>query len=350
MKYKIAIDVSPLSDGNSKRGVGYYTKNLVDSIQKEIKNSSEFKVDLIDKSNTNLDKYDLIHYPFFDPFFLTLPKLTKPFVITVHDLIPIQLKKLFPVGIKGFLKWQLQKRQLQKASGIITVSHYSKYQIHNHTNFPLEKIFTTYEAANSCFKPLSNLNKIKSKYKLPNKFVFYVGDINLNKNIRTLVNACLDLSIPLVIAGSSAVKQVPDHPWTKDILWLQQQASLHQSINLLGFVPDEDLPSLYNLATIYCQPSYLEGFGLTVVEAMACGCPVIYSQESSLWEVMDFNGLFFDPYSVNDLKEKILKFWNNQKLRQQYSNLGLKRSKFFNWKFTAKETLNIYQNIILENK
>ena len=350
MKYKIAIDVSPLSDGNSKRGVGYYTKHLTQAINQELKSNHDFSVDLIDQSKTDLSHYHLVHYPYFDPFFLTLPNSNQPFVVTVHDLIPIQLKKLFPVGLKGLLKWQIQKHQLKKASGIITVSHYSKYQIHKYTNYPLEKIFTTYEAASHNFKPLTKLTNLKTKYHLPDKFVLYVGDINLNKNIRTLVKACLELKIHLVIAGSSAVKQVPNHPWTQDIIWLQNQSHHSKLIHLLGFVSDEDLPSLYNLATLYCQPSFVEGFGLTVVEAMACGCPVIYSQESSLWEVMDFNGLSFDPNSIEDLKEKINKIWNNQKLRQQYSKLGLNRSKFFNWQFTAKETLVVYKNLILENK
>ncbi len=346
--FKIAIDVSPLNDGNSKRGVGFYTKHLVDALQKEIKYNPDYQhyqIDLIsDNQNLKSKIYDLIHYPYFDPFKLTLPTQKKPYIVTCHDLIPRAFKKHFPVGIKGEIRWQIQKHRLQKADYIICPSHSAKYQIIDQIKYPIDRIYTTYEAASANFEKIYNqdfLTKIKNKYKLPSKFVLYVGDINWNKNIPSLVKTCLKLKYPLVIAGSAAVKPAPTHPWTKDLLWLQSQKS--NLIHLLGFVPDEELPALYNLATLYCQPSYSEGFGLPLVEAMQCGTPVCYSQDSCLPEIMDFNGLHFDPYSQESMEKAFQRMWIDKKLRQKYSKLGLIRSQFFSWKNTALETLSLYR-------
>ena len=358
-KFKIAIDVSPLNDGNSKRGVGFYTKHLVSALQNEIKYNPDYQhyqISLIEDCKLKIEDYDLIHYPYFDPFKLTLPRQKKPYIVTCHDLIPRAFKKHFPVGLKGEIKWQIQKNRLQKAAYIICPSHSAKYQIIDQIKYPVDRIYTTYEAASVNFEKISNkvfLSKIKDKYKLPSKFVLYVGDINWNKNIPSLVKTCLKLKYPLVIAGSAAVKQVPNHPWTQDIIWLQSEALKHQSskaLNLLGFVPDEELPALYNLATLYCQPSYSEGFGLPLIEAMQCGTPVCYSEDSCLPEIMDFNGLYFDPHSLESMEKALKKMWTVKKLRQKYSKLGQIRAQFFSWKNTALETLALYHLVEIDGQ
>ena len=362
-KIKIAIDISPTTDGNSTRGVGYYTQNLIDSLQKEITNNSKYNnwhIELIRNSTLDIRNYDLIHYPYFDPFKLTLP-ITKniPTVVTVHDLIPRQFKSHFPVGIKGELKWFLQKQHLKKASHIITVSQYSKTIIQKIIKVPAEKITPIYEAAGPNFKLIKDIQKIKeikNKYLLPEKFILFIGDINWNKNIPNLVKACLKNKYPLVIVGSAATKKdVPDHPWTKDLLWLQSKAKKlnsqkTNSLILTGFVPDEDLPLIYNLATIYCQPSYAEGFGLPLVESMQSGCPVAFSRDTCLPEIMNDCGISFNPRSVSDISATLKKLWLKPSLRQKYQKCGLQRSKFFKWNLTAKQTLLVYQSLIGHEK
>jgi glycosyltransferase involved in cell wall biosynthesis len=352
---KIAIDVSPIYDGNSVRGVGYYTDNLVKSLQQEIKTNPEYKnwqINLI--KNSKLDShYDLIHYPYFDPFQLTLPlQKNTPIIVTVHDLIPLQFKNHFPAGIKGNLKWLIQKHKLNKVSQIITVSDYSKKIINEIIKYPLSKIFTTHLAADSSFKVIKDIKKlelIREKYNLPKKFILFIGDINWNKNIPKLVKACLKLKYPLVIAGSAATKKnVPIHPWTKDLIWLQNQNSPY--LIKTGFVPDEDLPYFYNLATIYCQPSFAEGFGLPLVQAMQSGCPVAFSQDTCLPEIMGNSGLSFNPRLVKDIASTLKKYWNNQVIRQKYSQLGLDRAKLFHWSFTARQTLEVYKLALINEK
>lgn len=357
-KYKIGINVSPLSNGNSIRGVGYYTKKIVESIQKEIKNNpdySDFNIRLITDKSQLTTNFDLIHYPYFDPFRLTLPTTKIPFVISVHDLIPIEFKHYFPVGLKGNLKWLIQKFLLKKAKYIITISHYSKYIIHELTGYPQEKIFTSYLAADPTYKPINNqelLEPVIKKYNLPKKFVLYLGDIDWSKNVPTLVKACQALKYTLVIVGSSATSLVPIHPWTKDIHWLQNQVKNQKDnlIRTIGYASDEDLPLLFNLATIYCQPSFGEGFGLAVIKAMQTGCPVVYSQATSLPEVMDYNGLPFDPNNQKDLEEKLSLLWNDKTLRQSYIKKGFARAKTFDWQQTALSTLAVYRLALIDEK
>jgi glycosyltransferase involved in cell wall biosynthesis len=325
---KIAIIGSPLQDGNKTRGVGFYTKHLIENL-KDNKN-----IELVETDNA-----DLIHYPFFDPFATTLKIFNKPTIVTVHDLIPLQFKPHFPVGVKGNIKWLLQLINLRKASAILTVSEYSKKIINQITGISLSKIFVTHLSADNTCKPIKEkmlLQAMKQKYNLPDKFVLYVGDINWNKNIPTLVKICKDLKYPLVIVGSSATKKdVPVHPWTKDLLEIQND-SYPQKI---GFIPDDELPIIYNLATIYCQPSHAEGFGLPPLQAMACGCPVICNMVTSLPEVVGKAALGFT-------KENFQKLWNNKSTRDKYIKLGLSQAKKFNWQTTAQKTMEVYAKII----
>lgn len=350
-KIKVAIDISPLNDGNSIRGVGYYTRNLVAALQSEIKINpayKNFQIDLVTQKQS-LIGYDLVHYPYFDPFKSTLPaKNTIPTIVTIHDLIPRQFKSHFPVGIKGELIWLKQRYLARKSKYIITVSEYSKTIISKLLNYSPKNIFVTYEAADPSFTIINStklLATIKSKYHLPDKFILYIGDINWNKNIPNLVKSCLKLRYPLVIVGSAATKKVPVHPWTKDIHWLQSQTS--PLLTLTGFVPDSDLPVIINLATIYCQPSYAEGFGLPVVQAMQVGLPIVYSQETCLPEIMAQNGLSFDPYSPTTLENTLMALWDNQDLRNKFKTLGIDRSKIFSWQQTARQTLAVYQKATL---
>lgn len=355
-KIKIAIDISPTLDGNSIRGVGYYTQNLIAALQKEISTNQNYKnyqIDLIRNSTLDIRNYDLVHYPYFDPFKLTLPHTKKPTIVTVHDLIPIQFKNHFPAGIKGKIKWLIQKNRLQHVSKILTVSEYSRQIISKIVKYPLKNIAVTHLAADSSFKPIDDsvfLKTIKEKYHLPNKFVLFVGDINWNKNIPNLVRACKKLKFPLVIVGSAAVKtDVPDHPWTKDLRWLQSiynRQSKNNGLILTGFVPDEELPTIYNLATVYCQPSFAEGFGLPLVQAMQSGCPVAYGQDTSLPEVTDGVGLSFNPRSIESIASVLKKFWGNPKLRHSQKILGLVRARNFKWSTAAKKTLTLYSSIL----
>lgn len=352
---KIALDISPTTDGNALRGVGYYTSRLLEALKKEIATNptySSFEINLITKKDKGFN-YDLIHYPYFDPFKLTLPlRKTTPTVVTVHDLIPRQYPSHFPVGLKGQLKWWLQLYRLRQVDRIITVSEHSKHIINQITKYKAKNIVVTHLAADPSFKVIANhslLDKVSKKYQLPKKFVLFVGDINWNKNIPTLVKACVNLSYPLVIVGSAACqKDVPNHPWTQDLRWLQSQKN--PNLIFTGFVPDEELPLFYNLATFYCQPSIAEGFGLPLLQAIQSGCPVVHAQGSSLDEVMNGSGLTFNPYSQTELETALSQFWHSKKLRDKYVKLALTRANDFSWQQTAQKTLDLYHQLLTNEK
>ncbi|MGI6278837.1 MAG: glycosyltransferase family 4 protein [Patescibacteria group bacterium] len=352
-KYSIAIDVSPLKNANRFRGVGFYTKNLTENLQelvKKTKKYSQFKITLIGNWKLEIGNFDIIHYPFFDIFFPTLPRKTKPTVVTVHDLTPLVFPQHYPPGIRGKINWKRQKKRLQNAEAIITDSQNSKQDIVRLTGYPAQRIFVIYLGVGESFRKITG-NKIKSaikdKYCLPEKFIFYVGDVNWNKNVPGLVRACQKIKTPLVIAGKQAVSQDYDraHPENKDLTWLQKEAKKDSDIHLLGFVEDEDLPVLYNLAAVYCQPSFYEGFGMTVVEAMACGTPVVTAKTGSLPEIGQEAVLYFNPQQENSLAKALKTVIENKDLAQKLSKKVLNQAKKFSWQKCAKETMKVYQSL-----
>ncbi len=344
---KVAFDISPLKSAHQFRGVGSYTRNLLDALAKlKIPN---FSLELIKDGKISSD-LNVVHYPYFDLFFLTLPLLkNKPTVATIHDVIPLIFPKNFPAGLRGKAKLLLQKKSLASVSAVITDSEVSKGDIGKYLDFPKEKIFVVHLAPGREFKKL-NLSKddeIRKKYQLPEKFVLYVGDINWNKNIPGLVKACESIKTPLVIVGKQAKENINNssHPENQDLVWLQKQAKDNKQIILTGFVSNEELAVIYNLATVYCQPSFYEGFGLPVLEAMACGCPVVAAQAGSLPEISGEAALPANPHDTNSLANAIRKVMSNKILREKLMKKGLVWVKKFSWQKTALATYRVYDQI-----
>ena len=355
MKKIIGIDTSPLYSGHKVRGIGFYTKRLLEAIR-ELGDKNLVIRELKNKGEVEKGNYDLLHFPYFSPFFVTLPlRLDKPLVVTVHDLIPIRFKKHYPPGLKGKMRWQIQKRLLRRTERIITDSKSSKKDIIKCINYPENKIEVIYLAAGEEFKKLKvkseKLKVIKEKYQLPDRFALYVGDVNWSKNLPGLVKACRQAETPLVIVGKQAVAEDFDrsHPENKDLIWLQKRLKEYPHILnskfyilALGFVPSADLVALYNLAAVYAQPSFGEGFGLPVLEAMACGCPVVSSSWGSLPEIVGKAGILVEPTPAS-LAEGIKKVIGDGELRRRLIRAGLKQAKQFSWAKTARQTLKVYQ-------
>ena len=156
---------------------------------------------------------------------------------------------------------------------MITVSETSKKDIVRFFGLPNNKIFVTYEAPREVFRKLNDhkrLEKVKVKYKLPDGFVLYVGDVNFNKNISELAEACMEIGVSLVIVGKHAKNEDVDfnHIENKPYKHFLDKYKENKNIHRLGFVDDENLAAVYNLASVYCQPSYYEGFGLPVLELL----------------------------------------------------------------------------------
>lgn len=241
---------------------------------------------------------------------------------------------------------------------VITVSETSKKDIVRFLGVPAEKVFVTYEAAGEIFKPVAShesLVTVQKRYHLPDRFVLFVGDINYNKNIPALVEACKMINIPLVIVGKQALeleRMNLNHPELSHLLNRKQSLPLSgKSLILnhslrLGYVPDEDLVKIFNLAAVYCQPSFYEGFGLPVVQAFACGTPVVAAKTQALVEVADDAALFVNPKDPKDIAEGISKLVHDESLRRELSAKGMEKSKLYSWDKTARQTLEVYNRVL----
>ncbi len=346
---KIAIDISPLETGHSVRGVGFYLKNLIESLKKYFpENEYIFFKDY----SKLVGNFDLIHFPYFDPFFINLPFFKKyKTVVTVHDLTPIVFKNNFPAGIKGNLKWEINKILLKRVDSIITDSDSSTKDVINLIGFDRNKVNTVYLAAGEEFKIQNSevkIKEVKKRYNLPEKFGLYVGDVTWNKNLPRVIEAFKKTEIPLVMIGKALVEENFDHnnSWNSDRIKVLELTKNNNQFIRLGFIPTEDLVSIYNIATFSITASLYEGFGLPVIEAMDCGCPVIASQEGSIPETTGDGAVFIDAYSINSIAEGISKVFKNKDLQKDLSKRGLEQAKKFSWEKTAKETIAIYKQIL----
>ncbi len=324
----IAIDITPLKTEHGRRGVGVYTNNLIKSLgQYEKKHSYSF----FTRGQKIPKNADIVHYPYFDPFFLTLPIIkAKPTVVTVHDVIPLVFPAKFPAGLRGNLKWQIQKLSLLGIRRVITDSESSKKDISKITGFDANRIDVVYLAPDPIFKPLR-------REKRTNPYVLYVGDVNWNKNVPGLLRAFVRVSNYGLKLVGGAFTDVGLRE-TKEINGLIRALDLEQKVTKVGYVTNEDLVGLYNGAAVLVQPSFYEGFGLPVLEAMACGCPVVSTDNSSLSEIAGpAVRVTTDPMSVADGIQTAIKE------RHILVRKGFEWVQKFTWKKVAAETVQTYE-------
>lgn len=177
---------------------------------------------------------------------------------------------------------------------------------------------------------------VRSRYRLPTRFVLFVGTLEPRKNVASLLRA-LDASpdLVLVIAGR--------HGWfVRELLAQLARARCRPRVHLLGEVPDQDLPALYSAARVFAYPSLYEGFGLPVLEAMACGTPVVCSNTSSLPEVASDAAQFVAPLDASALARALNGLWTDDTVRAEYRERGLRRARAFTWEAAARQTLAVY--------
>ena len=347
---KIAIDVSPLQTGHKIRGVGFYLRYLKKAL---LEFYPENEYIFFETTSAIPSDAAIVHYPYFDPFFLTLPIIRKhKTVVTVHDLTPIIFPKQFPAGLRGSLKWQIQKYNLKNVDAIITDSYASKKDILRIVGVPETNISVAYLAADDIFKQTALTNErkkdLQKKYNLPEKFALYVGDVTWNKNVPMLLKAIKNTDIHLVMVGKSLIGEQVDQTnvWNKSLIESQKLAGSNKNVQRLGFLQTEDLISLYNLATVFVFPSVYEGFGLPVIEAMQVGCPIITTKGGSLEEVGGDAALYFDGTNSNELAKAIIKVINSETLQENLIAKGLKQAARFSWQKTAEQTMAVYREVI----
>lgn len=367
---KVAFLNGVNSGFDSVRGIGAHTTELLKQFRNYQFSPPAGRAGISNFQITNdVKEADIVHITKFHPFFVSIPfkKPAKKVVLTIHDLIPLVYPKNYTPGLKGKIKFLINKFLIQKnVDAIVTISETSKKDICRFLAIEPAKIRVIGLSARKIFKQINNkkkLDDIKKKYKLPDSFALYVGDVNFNKNILTLLKACRIVDIQLVICGKQALEIESDinisklngpmdyvrylfgkpHPEIAHLIELNESI---KNVQRLGFITDEDLVLIYNLASVYIQPSLYEGFGLPVLEAMASGCPVIVSKTQALVEIIGNAAQTFDPESYSDLSNKISLVTSNGKIRESFINAGFGQAAKFSWEKTAQETMRLYKDIL----
>jgi glycosyltransferase involved in cell wall biosynthesis len=238
-------------------------------------------------------------------------------------------------------------RAARQASFIITLSESSRRDIQRFLHVPDDRIAVVYGAADERFHAgisAEDITRVKKLHGISGDYILTVGTTEPRKNISRLIAAFHRLvhrgeKRKLVVAGSRGWLHSP-------VDLLVKREGLQGQVIFTGYVPGDDLPALYAGASLFVYPSLYEGFGLPVVEAMACGTPVITSNRSSLPEVAGDAALLVNPESESELMEALMRLLEDQQMREEYSWRSLQRSKQFSWETSAQETLKIYRKVM----
>jgi len=268
-----------------------------------------------------------------------------PTVLTVHDMI----FTLFPQHQKRLNYWYLNATMplyCRRAGAIITVSESSKRDIVAHYGLDPARVTVIYEAAGPEFAPVAPdvAEEIRRRLGLPERYLIHVGTIEPRKNLTRLVEALERLrargpAIPLVVVGGKG--------WLYDEFFRRlERSAVRDAVYFPGYVPSADLPAIYGAATVAAMPSVYEGFGLPVLEAMACGTPVVCSDASSLPELGGEAVRTFDPYDVEAMADAIAQVWGDEGLRGEMCEKGLVQAAKFSWERAAEETRAVYERLL----
>jgi glycosyltransferase involved in cell wall biosynthesis len=354
---KIGIDVQTTL--GQKSGFGFYVKNLVEHLLK-VDRANEYvliapdtQTDFTTPQRFVWDQFsfprraskadvDILHQPCFSAPIFYKGKV----IITIHDLISHYFPQNMPTGSRlYFSKWM--PLTYNRAQKIIAISENTKRDIMSLLKIPEEKIVVIHSAVGEEFKPIEDKKKlaqVKEKFKTGEKFILDVGTLEPRKNLPFLVKA-YDKALKtgkithnLVLTGKKG--------WYYESLFeLIKELKLEDKVILPGYVPDEDLPSLYNAADLFCFPSLYEGFGFPPLEALSCGTPVIASDNSSIPEVVGDAGVLLPIDDEKVWADNIVKVLTDNNLRQKLSEAGLKQAQKFSWAKTARETVKVYEEV-----
>jgi glycosyltransferase involved in cell wall biosynthesis len=239
----------------------------------------------------------------------------------------------------------------RQADAIIAVSESTRQDVIRLLDIDPGKIFTTQLGVDPSFKVIDendSLEKAASNYGLPENFILYLGTIEPRKNLPLLIKSYKRL----VDSGTKhKLVLVGKYGWMyKEVLHLVDELKLTNWVYFTGYIPQEDLPLVYNLATLFVYPTIYEGFGLPVLEAMACGVPVITSQISSLPEIVGDAGVLIPVSGAGALYDAMDRLLQNKSLRDELIKAGLTRAKTFSWERTAQLTYKIYQKVLGSSK
>ncbi len=343
-------------------GIGRYTYNLIDALARveppvplvvlhnpalknsrydlhalarfpnvELRRTTARTFTLQEQFQLPLSNLRLLHSPYYvEPYLVRVPS-----VVTIFDLIPLRDPSDLPNPAARILFRWMVALAARTAQRIIAPSIATRDDLVTLLNVPREKIDVVPLAADKRFTPQAEFEiaRMREKYKLSSRYILNVGINKPHKNLGVLTQAWTRAQIDatLVIAGA----------WDE-----RYSFQVTDRVRVIRNVDDADLPALYSGAQLFVMPSLYEGFGLTPLEAMACGAPVACSNVSSLPEVVGNAALLFDPRDVDDLALTIARVLSDETLREHLRIQSRARARHFSWERTARETLQVYRAVV----
>jgi glycosyltransferase involved in cell wall biosynthesis len=297
----------------------------------------------VDPLERELDRLGLevIHHPFT---VLNPMNLATSSVLTFWDMQHEFHPEYFSAAERYF-RAKNYRTSAQRATRIIASANFTKECLVERYGIPEGKIDVVYVGYGDECKVGEDkaiLDEIRTKFGLKKPFLYYPAATWPHKNHRTLLAALKILKETAGFDGELVLTGIARQSHG-ELLGEIDRSGLSAVVRILGYLPVEDLPGLYNLAKMMIFPSLFEGFGIPLVEAMACGCPVVCSRATCLPEIVDGAGLMFDPASPEDMAEKIWSVWSNDARREELRRLGLERAKIFDWRETARMTIRLYE-------
>lgn len=292
---------------------------------------------------TYADRLDVLHVQYIAP-----PWHRGKLVATIHDLGFLHLPKTFPF----FFVWRskmLVRRTAQRAEKIIVGSEFSKVDLVAKYGIAADKIAVIQYGVSSRFGELQSPEKtqqVLQKYRVQRPYILSVGRLNPRKNLLSLVAAFGRLKAENRIPHKLVVVGKADYQAARAEAALRGTEG--RDIVLAGYVPDEDLPPLYQAAEVFVYPSLFEGGGLPILEAMAAGTPVIAAKTSAIPETVGEAGILVDPLNVDELARELLRLSLDRNARSDLRRKGLVRAAAFSWQTTAERTLEIYRALFSE--
>ncbi|MDN5329808.1 MAG: hypothetical protein PWP35_1595 [Bacteroidales bacterium] len=279
-----------------------------------------------------------------------------PLVVTVHDII--YMEKSIPQILTGsgtpYQKFGnvyrrfIVPRIIKKSEVVITVSYFERKRMAEFFGMEDAKLRAVYNGVSPHFKPVKDeqaLKDAKAKYNLPDKFFFHLGNTDPKKNTLGVIKAFAQfrqktgLDIPLVMLDFDRAELLSMANDSGD-------SSIIEHIHLTGYVPNKELPAIYSQCEIFLYPSLRESFGIPILEAMACGVPVITSNTSSMPEVSGGAALLVDPYKPESITDAMIRLLNDADLRQGLIQKGFEQAAKFTWEAMARQVLDIYNEIL----
>ena len=283
----------------------------------------------------------LFHYTNFDP----PPLLPRPFVVTCHDIEPLVKPELFRRSIVAY--YAVFARFMKRAATIIAISENTKKDVVERLGIPADRVTVIYDAADEPFCPCQDASRqteVRARYRLPARYVLYVGNTMPHKNLPRLLQAMRRVcdrheDVRLLLVGA------PDR-YRDAVVEQIRMLRMEPNVRFLGRVPESDLPLLYQMASVFVMPSLYEGFGLPLVEALACGAAVVTSNVTSLPEIVGEAGLRFDPGDVEAMAEAIWQVLESPSVAESLRKAALARAALFSWRRCAEEHVRVYREVL----